>query len=159
MCFFLQNACCYFNSCINEFLNSVNEKVDRNDPNVWDGDYGTAQKGGPPLSALDPAHGHLHEELFADSHPPKTEVFKQLPHWTAGNGAAHAGNAAAQSQMQRQQHTSFCRLVRLKKRGGVMGARYIGATIAHPATKYLVFLDSHIEVNHFWLEPLVQFVK
>ena len=44
-------------------------------------------------------------------------------------------------------------LLRSPKREGIVAARLRGAGLAQE--KVLVFLDSHCEVNHGWLEPLL----
>ncbi|KAL8274921.1 hypothetical protein Esti_001121 [Eimeria stiedai] len=49
------------------------------------------------------------------------------------------------------------RLLTLKQRRGLMGARAAGAAIARGSV--LVFLDSHVEVLPFWLEPLLQRIR
>lgn len=46
------------------------------------------------------------------------------------------------------------KLLTLKQRRGLMGARAAGAAVAKGSV--LVFLDSHIEALPFWLEPLLQ---
>lgn len=45
------------------------------------------------------------------------------------------------------------KLIRLKKRFGIMRSRMFGALIAK--SEVLVFLDSHCEAYHNWLPPLL----
>ncbi len=47
-------------------------------------------------------------------------------------------------------------LVRMPQRDGLMGARAMGAKVASGDT--LTFLDSHIECNYGWLQPLLAYV-
>ncbi|KAL8434351.1 hypothetical protein Efla_007168 [Eimeria flavescens] len=49
------------------------------------------------------------------------------------------------------------KLITLKQRRGLMGARAAGAAAAGGSV--LVFLDSHVEVLPFWLEPLLQRIQ
>ena len=53
--------------------------------------------------------------------------------------------------------TNKIKLIRLKERTGLIKARVIGARLATSDT--ITFLDSHIEVNNGWLEPMLQSVK
>lgn len=51
------------------------------------------------------------------------------------------------------QYLPIVKYVRLDQRGGLIKARVIGAKMAQ--AEVLVFLDSHCEVYHNWLPPLL----
>lgn len=50
-------------------------------------------------------------------------------------------------------HLPIVKLIRLKERSGLIKARTIGALAAK--SEILAFLDSHCEVYHNWLPPLL----
>lgn len=54
-----------------------------------------------------------------------------------------------------QGYMPIVKLIRLKKRSGLMKARVIGGKAAK--SELLVFLDSHCEAYHNWLPPLLGF--
>ena len=49
------------------------------------------------------------------------------------------------------------KLIRLKKRSGLIVARMVGARLAKAPV--IIFLDAHTEVNVGWLEPLLDQLK
>ncbi|XP_070565468.1 polypeptide N-acetylgalactosaminyltransferase 1-like [Ptychodera flava] len=77
----------------------------------------------------------LQEVILVDDYSDKGELKEQLDDYVETN------------------FHNKVKVIRLEKREGLIRARLLGASKA--SGKILAFLDSHCEVNHNWLEPLI----
>jgi len=82
----------------------------------------------------------VHEILLVDDHSEREDCHEKLDKYLADHGSSDWEDKV--------------RLIRLKERVGLIGAKIAGAKAA--TGKVLIFLDSHIEANYNWLPPLLE---